>query len=271
MSQKTTRTTERIDPEQWFASREECLLYLRHKFAYEFARTLIPPGGHVLEVGCGVGYGTVELAHAADQVTGLDVDAPTVALATRRYGSDKLSFTVYDGSAMPFADESFDMAVSFQVIEHVLDAPAHVAEIYRVLKTGGSLAATTPNRMYRLNPGQKPWNRFHLREYSADDLAAVLKTSFRDVSVWGIRGTDEVQAIEHARVAWALRSGPISALRRAMPESMRRLAGNIIRLAKRRSATQGMSDFLLKYSIADYFVIKEHVEQSLDLLAVCRK
>jgi SAM-dependent methyltransferase len=265
----TTKTTERIDPEQWFASREEYLLYLRHEFAYEFARTLIPPGSHVLEVGSGEGYGTAKLAGTAGRVTGLDVDESTVARASERYGSDKVKFKAYSGLSMPFGAGSFDAAVSFQVIEHVADVPSFVAEIRRVLKPDGPLVLTTPNRAYRLKPGQKPWNRFHLREYSADDLAAVLKANFKDISIWGVRGTDEVQAIEHARVAWGKGSGPVSALRRVMPESLRRVAGSVLKLKSGRRA-KGEPDFRTKFSIADYSVIKEQVEQSLDLLAVCR-
>jgi SAM-dependent methyltransferase len=271
MTRKMAKTTERIDPEQWFTSREEYLLYLRHEFAYEYALTLVKPDDSVLEVGSGDGYGTAMLARAAACVVGLDVDAETVDHASAKYGSGKVSFKLYDGTRMPFEESSFDMAVSFQVIEHVADVPGYVAELHRVLKPGGTLALTTPNRTYRLKPGQKPWNRFHLREYDPAGLAVVLKASFPSVNVWGIRGSDEMQAIEHARVAWALRSGPVSVLRRAMPEPARRFAGRIQNLLSGARTRWSQPDFRTQYGLADYFIIKEEVGQSLDLLAVCTK
>jgi SAM-dependent methyltransferase len=170
---------------------------------------------------------------------------------------------------MPFADGSFDAAVSFQVIEHVRDDAAFVSEIRRVLKPGAVVLLTTPNRTYRLRPGQKPWNRFHLREYSAPELEALLRGSFRQNAVWGIRGSDEVQEIEHARVRWALRRGPVSMIRRAMPEPVRQLLGRMAGAA--RGARKGTENWEAKYGLNDYYVIKERLEESLDLLAVCTR
>ena len=268
MNSLMTKTTERIIPEH-FNTRDERLLYLRHVFAYEIARTVIRPGSSVLEVGCGEGYGTSLLAQTAARVTALDVDEATLARAAAKYGSDKTQFTRYDGGRMPFPDGTFDAVVCFQVIEHVRDDAAFVAELGRVVKSGGSLILTTPNRTYRLKPGQKPWNPFHVREYHATELGALLGRSFRNVTVWGIRGRDAVQAIELARVAWALRSGPVAALRRRMPEPLRRSLGGILKAL--RGASAKTEDWESKYGLDDYFVIKEQLENSLDLLAVCSK
>lgn len=261
-----TKTTERIIPEH-FRTRDERLLYLRHVFAYEFAKTIIKPGSSVLEVGCGEGYGTSLLAQMASRVTALDVDEATLASAAAKYGSDKTKFTSYDGGRMPFPDGGFDAVVCFQVIEHVRDDAAFVRELRRVLKPGGPLILTTPNRTYRLKPRQKPWNPFHVREYHAAELGALLGRSFRQVAVWGVRGSDDVQSIEHARVAWALRSGPVAAIRRTMPEPLRRLIGGILKALS--GASGGTENWETKYGLGDYFVIKDQLENSLDLLAVC--
>ncbi len=265
------KTAERIDPER-FDTREEYLLYLRHAFAYEYAKSRIRPTDEVIEVGSGEGYGTNLLAQIAAGVVGLDIDKTTVEHAEEKYGSDKVRFSLYDGAKIPFADHSFNMAVSFQVIEHIRDDAGHVAQIYRILRSGGILILTTPNRSYRLHPGQKPWNRFHIREYDPEQLAAALRQSFSDVSVLGIRGSDEVQAIERARVVWALRGGPLSAIRRSLPEPLKLFLGGV--LGTLRRAARGHSapdDFTGAYGLNDFHVISERVEESLDLLAVCRK
>ena len=266
------KTAERIDPER-FDTREEYLLYLRHAFAYEFAKSRIQPTDEVIEVGSGEGYGTSLLSQTADRVVGLDIDNATVEHAAAKYGSKKVSFSLYDGTTIPFADNSFNLAVSFQVIEHIRDDAGHAAQVHRILKPGGMLVLTTPNRNYRLHPGQKPWNRFHIREYDPQQLAAALRQSFPDVSVLGVRGSDEVQAIERARVAWALRSGPMSAVRRSLPEPLKLFLGAV--LGTLRRAARGRSspdDFTSAYSVNDFQVISERVgEESLDLLAVCHK
>ena len=265
------KTAERIDPER-FDTREEYLLYLRHSYAYEYAKSRIKPTDEIVEVGSGEGYGTNLLSESAARVVGLDIDEATVEHASEKYASDKVRFALYDGSAIPFADDSFDLAVSFQVIEHIRDDAGHVAEICRILKPGGILVLTTPNRNYRLHPGQKPWNRFHVREYDPQQLEATLRRSFPDALVLGIRGSDEVQALEKARVAWALKGGPLSTIRRSLPEPLKLFLGCVLG-ALRRVTHRGSSseDFISAYSLKDFHVITERVEESLDLLAVCHK
>lgn len=265
------KTAERIDPER-FDTREEYLLYLRHRFAYEYAKLRIRPADAVIEVGSGEGYGTNLLSERAARVVGLDIDRATVEHASKKYASEKVRFALYDGSAIPFPDSTFDLAVSFQVIEHIRDDAGHVAEICRILKPDGILVLTTPNRNYRLRPGQKPWNRFHIREYDPQQLEATLRKSFPDALVMGIRGSEEVQAIEQARVAWALKGGPLSAIRRSLPEPLKLFLGKL--LTTLRTVVHGgppRQDFSAAYSLSDFHVITDGVEESLDLLAVCHK
>jgi len=265
------KTAERIDPER-FDTREEYLLYLRHSFAYEYAKSRIRPTDEVIEVGSGEGYGTSLLSQAAARVVGLDIDKATVEHASQKYASNKVRFALYDGSTIPSPDSTFDLAVSFQVIEHIRDDAGHVAEICRILKPDGILVLTTPNRGYRLHPGQKPWNRFHIREYDPQQLEATLRKSFADVLVLGIRGSEEVQAIERARVAWALKGGPLSAIRRSLPEPLKLFLGGVLgTLRKVTHPDSSTRDFINAYSLNDFHVINDGVGESLDLLAVCHK
>lgn len=259
---------ERIIPEEFRVAKTQYLLYLRHLFAYDFTvRNLLGEKSTVLEVGCGSGYGTHLISKKAGKVIGLDVDRKAIEYTTGKYGSGNCRFSVYDGRTIPYADKTFDAVVSFQVIEHVDEDLNYAAEAYRVLKTGGLLILTTPNKTYRLKPGQKPWNRYHKREYYPEELENVLRSKFSDIMVWGIQGSEEIQSLEKEKYKNVSALGAF--LRRAVPESVK-LA--LIRMGRKipwRSERE--SGFIDKYSISDYYVIKEGVWDSLDLLAVCRK
>jgi len=188
----------RISPSE-INSIEGYLLYLRHLFAYEYATKIFSDKEEILEIGCGEGYGTSLISKGVKTIVSLDVDLKTLKDAREKYG-DNCNFVLYDGANLPIKSDKFDGVVSFQVIEHVRDDSKYVSEIQRVLKNDGIFLCTTPNRTYRLKPGQKPWNPFHLREYYSKDLENILKNSFSEVKVVGIRGTDEVQSIEIKRV-----------------------------------------------------------------------
>ena len=273
MVKDLNKTTERLVPGN-FTSKEEYILYLRHMVAYHLAKEKIAPGCHVLEAGTGEGYGASFLSLAGLKMTGLDIDQPAVEHANAKYGSENCHYLLYGGSKMPFEDLTFDAVISFQVIEHIMEDRNYISEIHRVLKPGGSLMINTPNRTNRLKPGQKPFNPFHVREYASSEFEEVLKSSFQEVKVLGIRGKDEVQKIELNRVK--LGSGLISFdrfnLRKLIPSSIKR---QIIRLLKAiRSGGEGIPgdhDFMTRYSVEDFYVIEENVDESLDLFAILKK
>jgi SAM-dependent methyltransferase len=91
-----------------------------------------------------------------------------------------------DALQLPLADASVEVVVSMETIEHVPDAARLVAEFRRVLAPSGTLVVSTPNRAFgpeRLHTG----NPFHVREFTADELAAVLGSAFGAVCVYGQR------------------------------------------------------------------------------------
>ncbi|MEI6900342.1 MAG: class I SAM-dependent methyltransferase, partial [Bacteroidota bacterium] len=194
--------------------------------------------------------------------------------ANEKYGSENCHYLPYGGSKMPFDDNSFDAVISFQVIEHIVEDRNYLSEIHRVLKTGGTLIITTPNRTNRLKPGQKPFNPFHVREYAPGEFEEVLKSSFKEAKVLGIRGNEGVQKIELDRVK--LGSGLISFdrfnLRKLIPSSVKRQIIWLLKaLRNKGSEQQGDLDFMTRYRVEDFFVMEEHVEESLDLLAILKK
>jgi ubiquinone/menaquinone biosynthesis C-methylase UbiE len=106
---------------------------------------LAPPDNALLDAGCGPGEVLVRLAKAAPslRLTGLDVDAPMIARARRKAdralpaGTKRPTFVVADAAAMPFEDATFDLVVSSFAVHHWPDPHAGLAEVMRVLKSGG--------------------------------------------------------------------------------------------------------------------------------------
>lgn len=145
----------------------------RYRFAARFAHNKL-----VLDAACGVGYGTAILAEVATHVWGVDVKPGCIMFAEQTYGSPRVSFVVGDVLSLPFPPNKFDVYVCLETIEHVADAPRLLEEAARVLKPGGRIVISTPNRRVT-NPGKglyaRPTNPFHQREYTLKELTRLLR------------------------------------------------------------------------------------------------
>lgn len=150
---------------------EENYWFRRHEVAYEYALALVA-GRRVLEIGCGEGYGAALLAAVASEVVGVDYDTLTIAHAAARYPQAR--FVRANLAALPVPDASIDVVATLQVIEHVWHHPQFVRECARVLRPGGLLLVTTPNRL-TFSPGlDAPVNPFHTVEFTSCELSALL-------------------------------------------------------------------------------------------------
>ncbi|NNF12641.1 MAG: class I SAM-dependent methyltransferase [Gemmatimonadetes bacterium] len=262
-----------IVPTEDFVSVEQYCVYLMHLKAYEVASELAH-GATVLDCGCNNGYGTAHLSSVAKRVVGVDVSDRAIEEAQSRHGGENRDFRVVDGLTLPFEDDSFDLSVSFQVIEHVGDYGPYLSEIRRVLTPAGIALFTTPNRLVRLDAGMKPWNSFHVREFSAAELRELLEGVFEQVTVKGLIETvppPSVYSAELGRVTrvkkenqrWA---GIRPKLRGAFP-----FLGRLGRMLRGRRHSAGLSvEERAAYSTDQVHYSEEDLGRAVDLMAICK-
>jgi 2-polyprenyl-6-hydroxyphenyl methylase/3-demethylubiquinone-9 3-methyltransferase len=100
----------------------------------------------VLDVGCGAGFLTNELARQGHRVTGVDAAPGTLATAERHDTTRSVRYTVADALRLPFDDGSFDVVCAMDFLEHVEQPAAVIAEVARVLAPGGQFFFHTFNR-----------------------------------------------------------------------------------------------------------------------------
>jgi SAM-dependent methyltransferase len=193
--------------------------------------------------------------------TGWDTDDDAQWAADKKYGTDKRKYWWYSGARIPMDENriipvdsnKYDTAICFQVIEHVEDDVAFVKELHRILKPGGKLYLTTPDRESRLKPGQKPWNPEHKREYHKMQLWGLLRRYFPEVEVSYVVATPEILEIERRRISkrW---------MRSLAPEW-------VVRVANRGKKLKDQN----KHSTADFHCELDRDGFALDLFAECTK
>lgn len=148
------------------------------------------PGTRCLDVGCGTGNSYAgELLRKGISYVGVDISRQAVAAACAS-GLD--AHVVADAAELPFADESFDVVLCIEVLEHLFSPHLAVGEIRRVLRPGGRLVASAPNIGYwrhrvnllfgLWNPAgdelaiEQPWRDPHIRFFTPKTLERMLRT-----------------------------------------------------------------------------------------------
>ena len=167
-------TGERMVPELTGAS-----TFWAHVRRYQFATRFVK-GRRVLDVASGEGYGAYALQLAgASQVVGVDVSESVCQHASAKYGLD---VRCSDATALPLDDQSIDVIVSFETIEHIPQPSDFLAECLRVLKGDGLLVISTPDRDVYSENGHH--NEFHCSEMSKTEFTAFLTQYFQTVTMF---------------------------------------------------------------------------------------
>lgn len=180
-------TGERVVPNQVDSD-----LWNEHWSRYLFASRLARQK-RVLDIACGTGYGTAELAHSAAQVIGVDVASEAVSYAAAQYARFNTRFVQASGTALPFPDASFDLVTAFEVIEHLTDWPKLLEEVRRLLRPSGQFIVSTPNKLYYAETREKAGpNPFHTHEFTFEEFNQALQDVFPSVSMFLQNHSDSV-------------------------------------------------------------------------------
>lgn len=151
-------------------------LVLEHLIRYRFAARFAA-GCNVLDVGCGTGYGAAILAEKARLVVGMDCAAQAIQFARENYARRNLRYATGDCRNFPFGAGFFDLAVMFEVIEHICEQAQCLGEIRRILASDGMLVLSTPN-VARSTKVIEEQNPFHEKELSESELLNLLRPHF---------------------------------------------------------------------------------------------
>lgn len=150
--------------------------YVNHLRVYQYV-SQFTKGKQVLDVGCGVGYGTALLGRTASRAMGIDLSPIAVNEAFRLYPEGE--FLQMDAENMTFPAQSFDIIISTENFEHLPNQAKHVQELARVVRKDGFCFIATPNP--ELFVGLN--NPFHTKENSYSELRDLLSTSFSEVEI----------------------------------------------------------------------------------------
>ena len=222
--------------------------------------------GDLLELGCGEGRGVKELLPLVVNYTALDKIEEVVNKLGQEYPDGTFRQAVFP----PFKDlpdNTFDCIVSFQVIEHILDDDLFLKEIHRVLKPGGLAMLTTPN--IKLTLSRNPW---HVREYTAAQLATLGGKYFSSVEMKGITGNEKVMEY-HERNRKSVQKFTrfdLLDLQYRLPGWMLRLPYDLLNRVNRNKLKAEADELVMSISQEDY-LLTEQADTALDLFAFLKK
>ena len=162
---------------------------------------------------------------------------------------------------------SVDFVVTFQVIEHIQDDNYFLKEIFRVLKPGGKLLLTTPNKLMSLS--RNPW---HIREYSPKEMKDILKKYFTQIQVNGVYGNDLVMKYyqKNKESVKKITRFDIFNLQYILPRWMLQIPYDILNRLNRKKLKSDNEEVVGAVKVSDYSIL-ESTENCLDYFCIATK
>lgn len=241
--------------------------YQRCQFAYEYAKPFIT-GKTVLDVGCGLAYGTVFMAEFASQITGIDYDHNTIESNTLKYSSiGNLDFKQSVLPPLPFADQKYDVITAFQFIEHIEPRKEFIKECLRVLKLGGILLVTTPNVKKSLAR-----NPFHVHEYSFDEMKKEVSSFTGNFELKGLNGNETVNKYyeENGKFVRMILRFDVLKMHRWLPSAWLSRPYNWITSLMRNKLKEKV-DQTTHITTSDFFLQNQRLDECWDIYLIARR
>ena len=241
--------------------------YQRCQFAYEFAKPLIS-GKKVLDVGCGLAYGTALMAETAFSIMGIDYDESTITENIKRYNTTpNLKFRQAEIPPLPFADQSFDVVTAFQFIEHIHPRKEFIKECLRVLIPGGVLLVTTPNVKKSLSR-----NPFHIHEYTFDEMRSEVSSFTGNFDLHGLNGNETVNSYysENGKFVKMILRFDILKMHQWLPSAWLSKPYNIITNLMRNKLKETV-DQTTQITTKDFSLQSERLDECWDIYLIAKK
>jgi 2-polyprenyl-3-methyl-5-hydroxy-6-metoxy-1,4-benzoquinol methylase len=160
-------------------------IQLEHLHRYLFACQVVA-GQKVLDIASGEGYGSAMLARSAYKVMGIDISPLAVEHSQKKYKHKNLNFGVGSCTDIPLKENSVDVVVSFETIEHHDDHQGMMAEVKRVLRPNGVFIISSPDKLeYTDKPDYH--NPYHVKELYREEFKVLLGAHFKHHRIYGQR------------------------------------------------------------------------------------
>lgn len=174
-------------------------IWYEHFHRYTMA-TGFAKGKKVLDAACGEGYGSNLLAQFATSVVGVDVSPKAIEHATKNYQKDNLEYVTSNVLKMDFPDNSFDLVVSFETLEHLVEHNELMGEFKRVLKSDGVLLISTPDKK-EYSDKHNFDNEYHCKELYQHEFDGLINQSFKHSQWYGqkLMFTSSIWHLEKAK------------------------------------------------------------------------
>lgn len=237
-------------------------VYQRSLLAYLEAAKIV--SGNVLEIGTGSGYGVDIIAPSAERFVTID-KFQTEILENAPANVEFLQMNVPPLKDIPTG--SFDFVITFQVIEHIQKDTTFLEEIHRVLKTGGKLIVTTPNK--KMSITRNPW---HVREYTVGELKQLMLRYFKSVEALGVFGNESIMDYYEKNKASVrkITRFDIFNLQYRLPRQLLQIPYDILNRLNRKKLLSDNQGLVTGITHEDYF-IKEADDACFDLFYIAEK
>lgn len=174
-----------IKKKKWTGERIETTIYgdvtVEHLHRYSLARFFIKDK-IVLDIASGEGYGSYLMAKSAKKVIGVDIDQEAIDLSSTKYKNENLSFLRGSTDLIPLDDNSVDVLISFETIEHHDKHHEMFIEIKRVLKPDGILIMSSPDKKYYSDLNKN--NPFHVKELYLAEFTNLSNEYFQTTTIY---------------------------------------------------------------------------------------